>query len=469
MSPRLPRRLEPFTSWLAVAAAAATAASTASALGVGSWQQRGVVMAAMAQWMPSWSQETVVVECCGHPVRVRRGLECWKMIFGCYSVWLVTKFVLEFKSNLRLWSIPSWYEARHLSSSFIHHISVSHDLPGSFLGQASVARGTQLLSPPDLEGGNRLKNGGVSESNFILVPCWSSWSMQLYHYDRGPALLAIDMHGPPTSDKLPSNRCIFCKSWGICNPWSPRRRCWPGIDESVSIVFDQVCKDIDQYLWNPLSHTMSSLAPISVYITQLLQSWHGMAWFFWGDANLVQDRNAQDMHCGGCPPSVDGPITLKTLVTRLGVETCHFWWQFQCKQRPGPFPPRTPSHLSVTRTRCPYQQGKPEAGRSSDGGYIVTKSFDQKMPTKHENFHEFSNSSRLEIYIVFLVPRYSSLMPLTNRRQRCWIQELHPQDFGQRKILQIRMADGESAEKLQHLGWQSQAKQGICSILTCLL
>ena len=49
MSPRLPRRLEPFTSWLAVAAAAATAASTASALGVGSWQQRGVVMAAMAQ------------------------------------------------------------------------------------------------------------------------------------------------------------------------------------------------------------------------------------------------------------------------------------------------------------------------------------------------------------------------------------------------------------------------------------
>lgn len=101
--------------------------------------------------------------------------------------------------------------------------------------------------------------------------------------------------------------------------------------------------------------------------------------------------------------------------------------------------------------------------------WLVTKSFDQKMPTKHENFHEFSNSSRLEIYIVFLVPRYSSLMPLTNRRQRCWIQELHPQDFGQRKILQIRMADGESAEKLQHLGWQSQAKQGICSILTCLL
>ena len=89
--------------------------------------------------------------------------------------------------------------------------------------------------------------------------------------------------------------------------------------------------------------------------------------------------------------------------------------------------------------------------------WLVTKSFDQKMPTKHENVHSFSNSSRLEIYILFLVPRYSSLMPLTKRHQRCWIQELHPQDFGQRKIL--RISNGSANQLKSWNTWDDNSKR----------
>ena len=193
MPPRLPRRLEPFTSWLAVAAAAATAASTASALGVGSWRhwQQGVVM---AQWMPRCSKENELI--------------CGMLLLSC-RVWVVGRWYLDAIQT-------GWWPAFVIGAKERFGITwgrgPSHPtdttpgtwaVPSSITSLSATTSLERFLAKPALRAArsccrhqtwrawvrkeNSPQNKGVSGSNVILVPCWG---MQLYHYDdQGPALL----------------------------------------------------------------------------------------------------------------------------------------------------------------------------------------------------------------------------------------------------------------------------------------